>query len=227
MGSLSVIEALNAVNEEFIVSTELSSELIRECFRLRFDVYCRERSFLPGVNGLEYDEYDQCSRHVALWSRASGELVGTVRMVMPVAGGADHDFPMLHVCDPMLLDPLPVATTVEISRFAISKTRRTGSASALSRLGLIQGLVQVSAELGLTHWCAVMEPSLLRLLRMTSINFISVGPLVEYHGLRQSCYNDIGDLLDGVAEGRPDIWNYLTKDGSLWRSPVREPAIAA
>jgi N-acyl-L-homoserine lactone synthetase len=227
MGSISIIEALHAVGEEFIISTDPSPETIADCFRLRFEVYCVERNFLPGMNGLEFDEFDKNSRHVALRNRHSGELVGTVRMVMPVSGGTEHRFPMLQVCEPAHLDLLPVTSTVEISRFAISKSRRGPSASALLRLGLVQGLVRLSGELGLTHWCAVMEPSLLRLLRMTSINFVPVGPLVEYHGLRQPCYNHVGDLLDGVAAGRRDIWKYLTMDGKLWRSRTREAAIAA
>jgi len=227
MGSISVNEALHAVNDEFVVTTELSPDAIQECFRLRFEVYCLDRNFLPGLNGLEYDEFDEYSRHVALWNRHTGELAGTVRMVMPSAKATEHHFPMLHVCDPALLGPLPVRSTVEVSRFAISKTRRSSAAPALSRLGLVQGLVRLSGEIGLTHWCAVMEPSLLRLLRMTSINFLPVGPLVEYHGPRQPCYNHIGDLLDGVAQGRLDIWKYLTQDGRLWRTPPRRPAIAA
>ncbi len=134
---------------------------------------------------------------------------------------------MLHVCDPSILSPLPVKSTVEVSRFAISKTRRNFATSALSRLGLVQGLVRLSGELGLTHWCAVMEPSLLRLLRATSINFLSAGPLVEYHGVRQPCYNKIADLLAGVAHGRRDIWAYLTQEGKLWRGGPGMPAIAA
>lgn len=227
MGPTTVIDALHAVNDEFIVSTDVTPDEIKECFRLRFEVYCLERSFLPGMNGLEYDEFDARSRHVALWNRDNGELVGTVRMVMPNTESMAHDFPMLHVCDREYLDTLPLRSTVEISRFAISKTRRSSTSSALSRLGLVQGLVKLSGELGMTHWCAVMEPSLLRLLRMTSINFVSVGPLVEYHGLRQPCYNHIGDLLSGVAHGCHEVWRYLTLDGSLWHGRVRAPAIAA
>jgi N-acyl amino acid synthase of PEP-CTERM/exosortase system len=134
---------------------------------------------------------------------------------------------MLEVCEPTLLSPLPVRSTAEISRFAISKTRRNIMAPALLRLALVQGLVRLSGELGLTDWCAVMEPTLLRLLRMTSINFLPVGLPVEYHGLRQPCHNRIGDLLDGVANGRPDIWKYLTQDGRFWRRPPRQAAIAA
>jgi len=227
MGSISVIEALHAVNDEFIVSANLSSDIITECFRLRFEVYCQERGFLPGANGLEFDEFDEYSRHVALFCRQSGQLVGTVRMVVGAPYAREHEFPMSHVCAPGLLNTLPLRSTVEISRFAISKNRRSSAPPALLRLGLVQGLIDLSGQLELTHWCAVMEPSLLRLLRMTSINFLPLGPLVEYHGLRQPCFNRIDDLLDGVAAGRPDVWSYLTRDGELWRHPLREPAIAA
>jgi N-acyl amino acid synthase of PEP-CTERM/exosortase system len=84
------------------------------------------------------------------------------------------------------------------------------------RLALVRGLVALSAQLGVTHWCAVMEPSLLRLLRATSIFFENFGPPVEYHGLRQPCYNGVGDILDRVAEDRPLLWQFLTANGALW-----------
>jgi hypothetical protein len=50
------------------------------------------------------------------------------------------------------------------------------SSPSIMRLGLVQGLVRISQELGLTHWCAVMEPSLLRLLRRTAIHFEPLAP---------------------------------------------------
>jgi hypothetical protein len=34
---------------------------------------------------------------------------------------------------------------------------------ALMRLCLIQGIIQISGEIGLTHWCAIMAPPALDL----------------------------------------------------------------
>jgi len=52
----------------------------------------------------------------------------------------------------------------------------------------MSGIANVRDQLRLTHWCAIMEPFLLRLLQMNAIHFIPVGPLVDYHGLGQPSY---------------------------------------
>lgn len=206
--------ALREVENEFYVKIVERESLLRSIYELRYQVYCTERNFLPGQqSGLEYDEFDQHSRHVALLNRETDELVGTARMVLPSSKPLHPRFPMQQVCDSVLMDVLPRENCVEISRFAISKQRRSIRSAALMRLGLVQGLVRLSHEMGITHWCAVMEPTLLRLLRMTSIYFHPLGPLVDYHGLRQPCFNRLDNLLDTVAEERPELWNYLTESG--------------
>jgi N-acyl amino acid synthase of PEP-CTERM/exosortase system len=84
------------------------------------------------------------------------------------------------------------------------------------RLGLMQGVVHVSEQLGLTHWCAIMEPFLLRLLQMNAIYFSPLGPLVEYHGMRQPCSANIQSGLDRLQRDQWDVWNHVTLHGKLW-----------
>lgn len=132
----------------------------------------------------------------------------------------------------------------EVSRFAIAKTfrRRIGEqgspcgvteeslrameiAASLNNdrriahhltLGLISSLVQMSVENGISVWCSVMERALLRLLTRIGIHFNDLGPQIEYHGKRQPCYSVLGELLDGVMEERPDVWEVLTEKGRFW-----------
>ena len=169
---------------------------------------------------MEFDAFDAHSRHIALIDRQTDQLVGTARMVTSTPANLLSSFPMQSVCSPDLLAGLPLDTTVELSRFAISKQRRSATSAALMRMGLVRGLVQLSAELGVTHWCAVMEPTLLRLLGMTSIYFRPLGPMVEFHGTRQPCVNRLEHLLETVYADRPEIWNYLTDGGKIWPKPV-------
>ena len=84
------------------------------------------------------------------------------------------------------------------------------------RLGLMQAIVRLSREQHLTHWCAVMEPKLLRMLAAMSINFEPIGPLVEYHGLRQPCYGEIATLLSDMRREVPAYWDVVTDGGVLW-----------
>ena len=83
------------------------------------------------------------------------------------------------------------------------------------RLGLIQSLVRMSTEYGITHWCAAMEPTLLRMLSAMAIRFRPIGPLIEYHGLRQPCYCVVDDMLNEVRRERPAFWSVLTDEGTL------------
>lgn len=213
-----IAEAISAVSKNFVIELADNDHLLRKAFELRYQVYCLERGFEPGVGGLEKDEFDSNARHVLLRRRDTREVLGTVRVVLPRPEAPHASFPMQQVCAPAALAGLPLHRMAEISRFALSKERRIagGTPEGLLRLGLVQGIVRVSAEEGLTHWCAVMEPSLLRLLRTSSIYFQAAGPLVEHHGLRQPAFCDVGDMLGRMQHERTMIWDFITDGGRLW-----------
>jgi N-acyl amino acid synthase of PEP-CTERM/exosortase system len=148
--------------------------------------------------------------------------------------------------DPSLLKGIPRSSIAEISRFAVSKNfkRRHGEADSPAGIGpdhetyvaqdpcgkrviphLIVGLfvaiVKLSAEHRITHWYAVMDVSLLRLLNRFGINFIPIGGPVDYHGLRQPCFGSVDDVLAGIWGKRFDIWQLITDDGSVWPAPAK------
>ena len=92
------------------------------------------------------------------------------------------------------------------------------------RLFLMRGIVAVSGAHNLTHWCAIMEQSLLRLLRATAIHFEHVGPAVEYHGVRQPAVGAISTVLGRIRAEKPLVWSFITADGALWQErPVALP----
>lgn len=170
-------DAIRAAQDELSVEIVRSPEQLLEAQRLRFRVYCEERGFEPGTGGLEQDAFDPTSRHVLVRNRATGAVLGTVRIVLSNPATGLSGFPMRQTCEPWVISPLPIASTGEISRFALTRDRVgvSPAAAALMRLCLIRGLVQLSAEIELTHWCAIMERTLLRLLHATGIYFVPVG----------------------------------------------------
>ncbi len=142
---------------------------------------------------------------------------------------------------------IPRSSIAEISRFAVSKQfkRRVGEAGNPAGvgpdperyvkpdinkgrviphliLGLFAAIVKMSAENHITHWYAVMDVSLLRLLVRFGIHFRYMGVPVEYHGLRQPCFGSMDEILAGIWEKRPDIWRLITADGSVWPAPSRQ-----
>ncbi|HYZ61819.1 MAG TPA: GNAT family N-acyltransferase [Acetobacteraceae bacterium] len=211
-------EATATAQQELCLQIARTPDQILEAKKLRYKVYCEERGYEPGEGGLEQDEFDDNAHHVLVRNRVTGEVYGTVRIVMSKRDQGGLGFPMQRVCEDYVLAPLPAVATAEISRFALTRDR-TGispAAAALMRLYLIQGIVQLSGELGLTHWCAIMEKTLLRLLRSTSIYFLPVGPAIEYHGVRQPAIFTLEDGLERMRREQPQIWSFLTLDGSLW-----------
>jgi len=213
--------------QPFTIEIVTTPRQLHEVFRLRHQVYCVERGYEPGDDGEETDEYDPRSRHVLLRHTSDGEVVGTVRIVASNRANPGDSFPTQRLCEPSLLRQLPLATTGEVSRFAISKQRRMGCTDAiLLRLALVRGLVQISSEMGLTHWLAVMERSLLRLNERNAIYFDPIGPLVSYHGIRQPSSAALVQMLGRVRAEQFPTWDFLTAGGRWFgeREKSREAA---
>jgi N-acyl amino acid synthase of PEP-CTERM/exosortase system len=240
--SQSLLEQYRARFETVLARSE---EQVRQCQRIRFQVYSVENAFenpAEHPDGLERDGFDDHSVQSLLIHRASGQAIGTVRLILPVRD-SEQSFAVQRVCDHPMLKRLALLPTAEVSRFSISKEFRRRSTDSLYEgesapreaetenrsiaplmsLGLIQSLVRMSAEYGITHWCATMEPKLLRLLARMGICFSPLGPMVEYHGMRQPCYCEVGPMLRRVQERQPAIWEILTDGGTLV-SRVRQVA---
>ena len=205
--------------------------------KLRYQVYCVENPFedpAENCDGLERDLYDTRAAHCLLIHRPSGDVAGTVRLVLPDREQPDRSFALQEVCqDPLVRDlaAFPVSRMAEVSRFCVSNEFRRRHRDGLygcfeekgtrriiphMTLGLIEGLVSMSVEHGVEYWCAVMEPPLLRLLSRLGIHFDNIGPRVDYHGSRQPCYQRLDRFLERVRAERPDVWEVLTDDGRHW-----------
>jgi N-acyl amino acid synthase of PEP-CTERM/exosortase system len=217
-------------------------EMLEEVFRLRYQVYCLEKGFEDpnaNPNGIECDEYDGRSLHALLIHRASRAIVGTIRLVLHDPSLDVGSLPFDRVCHkrPSFL---PLETTAELSRFAVSKSARRrigdgpyGRVTSLpgddaeyrrviphTTLGLMTTALQLGLRHNVTHVCAVMEPTLLRLLTRLGIHFTPYGDPVEYHGVRQPCYTSVEDLFARMRVDRPDVWDVVTDCGrslSAWR----------
>lgn len=230
---------IDLYESEFRVVAVNSAARRRAAHRLRYQVYCLENAFENPdhhPDGLEHDEYDAHSVQSLLQRRSDGASIGTVRLILPVAERRGDCLPFHRLCRPIvpLLDLLlPIDTMAEVSRFCISKELRRRPAGKLSgrspvhpsdrlaaltrhaTLGLIRSLIEHSIGHGITHWCLVVEPALLRFLASLGLQFHALGPLVEHHGLRQPCHADLATLIDGVRQRRPDVWEVITDDGRL------------
>jgi len=201
-------------------------------WHLRYQVLCEERQLLSVADypdAMETDVYDAHSMQAMLRYRPDQRLIGCIRLILPRAGVA---LPCFTACPAMAQEIAP-EKTAELSRFIIGKEFRRrwndGDYGAVSPwldgdnhrriphcgLGLMQAVLQVARQAGVTHVVALMEPALLRLLEGMGIHFAPVGSLVNYYGQRQACYAKIDNLLRRLQTERPEIWHVLTEGGRL------------
>ncbi|HET7313386.1 PEP-CTERM/exosortase system-associated acyltransferase [Salinisphaera sp.] len=206
------------------------------------------------VDRRESDRYDRHSLHGIVRHRESGQSIATVRLVPGGGDGHDYrTFPIEQAYPNLLSDYglgdsiLPRATTAEISRFAVSRAshRRlpqligteqshtlarggwtfNGRCYPLVTFGLFIALMRLSIRNGITHWIAVMEPSLLRLLGRFGIRFHTIGGLLDYHGSRQPCYGRVQDIRLGVRTREQHLFDLAEHD--RWAASVNTmPGVA-
>jgi len=189
------------------VTLDDSPQLLEKSYRLRYQVYCLERKFLPAEDypyGLELDEFDREAVHVGVVD-PHGELAGTARVIHTGSTG----LPVLRYCtlfsnETVLNDA--GNKVVEPSRLSISRnyTRRrddgfygipevpdsTEQAKWPQRSNrggvfgtLLKGLYQATKRLGATHWIVATEKSLQRRLVQFGMPFSLAGPESDFGGL--------------------------------------------
>ena len=194
-----------------------TADAIREAQALRHQVFCLERKLfdMPSTS-LDQDPFDPTARHIVVRRNADGEAVATARIVRTQTTQDGIALPMHKYCSPTLFSSLPLQSVGEISRFAISKQARGAAAASgpAMRLLLLRGILQASQAMGLTHWCALMEPSLIRLLSATGLQFNAVGPAVEAYGLRQPCWARIDQAVTAGRTSHPHFYQAVATQDS-------------
>jgi N-acyl amino acid synthase of PEP-CTERM/exosortase system len=207
--------------------------LLRDSYRLRYDVYCLERNFLEAhdyPDCLETDAFDPHSLHLGAMN-LHDELVGTVRLVRPGSAG----LPMYHACRlfPEELHRISqIENLAEISRLAISRRYHRRKGDGVFALGgaenygpnprkdagqddkrgnppvvvsLYKSLYQASKRRGITHVLAAIEKSLHRLLTEFDFPFRPIGPEVDYFGPVTPYILDIAEFEDILLKKRPSL----------------------
>jgi N-acyl amino acid synthase of PEP-CTERM/exosortase system len=190
----------------------------------------------------EMDEYDDRSDHYLLRHRRTGVYAATSRLILPDSDDLQANYPIEQHCplNERVSDPVLRNHLGEVSRFAVSKTfkRRLGESGTLAgispnvdmyfeederrvlphiSLGLFAAVMRMMHGHGITHFYAVMEPALLRLLSRFGIVFHRIGPDVDYHGIRVPCLSNLDEVLPSIKQTAPAVWDLITNRGELAR----------
>ena len=204
--------------------------LLEASYVLRYQVYCRERSFLPAHDypeQFESDAFDRNSVHLGVVN-TQGELVATARLVQPGVAG----LPVAARCEFFVGEtPLddPARHVVEISRLSVSRkyNRRAGdgfyglqgptSGNQGERRGggeivlaIYKAIYQVSKRRGFTHWVMAAEKALRRLVGKYGFPFKAIGPETDYYGLVSPYLMDLREFDEVIESGQiPVLTEFL------------------
>jgi len=204
--------------------------------RLRYQVYCVEQGHvIPGCEATqkESDDYDDFSLASYLIHKSTGQPMATVRLILAAQTRLPMErFAILRRDERDRIWRLPRQCIGEVSRFAVSKKfrRRVAESQVIHgitpdnlfqrgnrrwypfiTIGLVKAIVQMSEQQGITHWYALMEQSLIRLLKRMGIHFTPIGPAVNHFGVRLPCITVISEMLDSIDRLDPEVCRFLTE----------------
>jgi N-acyl-L-homoserine lactone synthetase len=167
---------METLQKEFYFKTVTTDQELKNCFRLRYQVYCNEKQWLSPAqfpDGLESDEYDSKAVHVIAMDE-DFKLVGMMRILR------DKDFEKLpYEHHPgMKGKKLNAPNVAEISRFIV--TAKTNG--LLVSRGIIRHVYQTSRKLGIDNWIFVCEPSLIRFLAKFKLYLDPICQPSKYYG---------------------------------------------
>ena len=222
----SLKSATAAIREEFSVEIVDGPETLRERRRLCRQLWRLQDAYETNLCRAEHAGGGGCvhlgvahhrAHHVVVRHRTGGRMAGLARLVLPSPETPNDILPLQRVCDPCITSRLPLRETAEVSHFILSPALKAMSPASqgLLRLSLIRGVAMLTERFGLSHLCALVEPSLRRLLPSIGIHLSTIGPSVEYRGIRQLAFCQIDELLYRMRQEQPAAWGFITDAGRL------------
>ena len=225
-----------------------TDEQKRKAFRLRYKVFAEENGFVDPAaypDGLECDRFDDHAVHFLLVHRVSGEVAGTLRLVLPGVQAPLTSFEMQKHCDhPLLQIENRVMGMCEISRFCMASRFRKrdrdgrmlpayydqdsvdaqGRASKMpvfkrripfAPIGLLMAAFEVALDHGITDCITAYELDQLYTFNRLGIDYRILGPRLYNLGETQPLVLNIRTALDGMAEINPECFEIASDKGRL------------
>jgi N-acyl amino acid synthase of PEP-CTERM/exosortase system len=205
-------------------------ETMEQIYRLRFDVYCRECSFIKETDypdERETDQYDAQSIHFGAFN-SYGEIIGTLRMIKP----APLALPIQSYCPDITLQK--DVSSVEISRLIISRKLRRRANDKMyyepevedrvirnaqnqefirrarpMAFGLYREMYRESKAQGIVHWYTLMEKALWLLLSLHGFKFHCIGKEVDFYGPVAPYLGDAVEIEHEVRKKYPQFFDYF------------------
>lgn len=223
----------------------LTPSEMEDCYRLRFEVYCRQARLFPEEKypeGRETDEYDEDAIHVGAYD-CRGVLVGALRLIR----SPTLDLPMFRYCQPADLDcrlSFSAMAIAEVSRLSVLRPlprdsvadRQTGavgnrryrpwSARSLEPVvlaGLVYRAYQESRREDIEQLVVAMEPALHRRLKRIDVHFDPVGAPFDYYGEVRPYRLSVAAFEAGLISRNPALKSAAVSDIPTRLRSIQKP----
>jgi N-acyl amino acid synthase of PEP-CTERM/exosortase system len=228
-----ILSTSDGFKKYFEILPALSLSEKQATFRIRHSVYSEDLGWeARRADGMETDAYDPQSLHCLIRSRASGNFIGCVRLILAKPEDPLAPLPLERTCrdvlDRSIIDPatLPRTKIAEISRLAIvaqyrrrSGEERTpgtlqdsdfGTADGLRfpylLVGLYMGVFAIADIHGLEKLFLLSEPRLARHLNRIGITNERIGAATEHRGLRLPSVMDVRRVIDHLRPSMHSVF---------------------
>jgi N-acyl amino acid synthase of PEP-CTERM/exosortase system len=228
----------NAFHQYFEIVPALTSELKKEVYRVRHQVYCEDLKFEPTRrDGLETDEHDANSLHLLMRSVRTGEFIGCTRLVRPRLDDPDYELPFEKTCAGVLdrslvnLSKLPRHRIAEVSRLAVVSgyRRRKGEANSPISLadvdhdeksprfpyipiGLYLGTTELARLYGIETLFVLTESRLASHFGKLGVKLQVIGNPIEHHGARVPSMMNVHEIIRDIRNIIRPLYHAIAAD---------------
>jgi N-acyl-L-homoserine lactone synthetase len=179
-------------------------------FRLRYEVYCKEKGWLDPTqytDMLERDEHDEKSETFLAYDDNTNQVIGTARLII-----SDTDFSSLHIeKHPSINGNINTVKCVEISRMAILESARQGNVF----IGLIRMLFRhiLKHHSNFEYIYFTVEERFLHKVNQLGFEFIPFAPsALWYCDQLVPARQIIVDMDDCLKRNNPEFHRWLWGD---------------
>jgi N-acyl amino acid synthase of PEP-CTERM/exosortase system len=226
---------LSIFSDRFHLIEADSSVLQERAFRVRYEVYCKEKGWEDGSHAEEYesDAYDESSRHALIFDRHEDRDVGAARIIRSQATPKSSAcLPIMnHIFHDSLKTDDILALSCETSRFCVTKHSRppalTGAAESgvsLKRQSqkkspsylLLSFMFQVAIEENRPMIFALIEHRLKNHFDQFGMHFLQVAPAISFKGVRiPTVLPNALESLEQIRRTDFEAWALISRDGAL------------
>lgn len=204
----------------YCFSRAISESDRSKAFRLRYDVYCTEKNWLDSASYPDLMETDREDARsiVFLACDKDGKAVGTVRLIVNNEYGSAHPLPISR--HPSIQGKIDTLSSLEISRFSILESKRSGEVSiGLIRLLFLTVLTEYKNAAFLYF---SVEDRFLSTLNLLGFEFRPIAEGADWYGdFLIPSFQKISTIDDSIRKRNPFFYKWLW-DGDLFRNEGSE-----